>query len=259
MKRLGALALCLWAGLALAEPAWQVEAGLGQEGMDGGRPPWRQADLALRGPLAGRGTLEVSARRTERFNLHDSELGLRMGRPVDERWSAALAVTGSPTRQLLPGWSAGGEVQRLWGDGWVSVAGLRVARHVAVTATTVSLTQERYFASAPLGEWRAALHASATALSGSGAGRGAGSGSGLRFQLDHQFNPNLRLGILWAAGREWEPVGAGAWTVMRVRSQAATAHWKLAPGWSMLAAWSNTEVRGVYRRSGGRLGVQRDL
>lgn len=234
-------------------PAWQAEFGLGRESLSGGLAAWQQTDLTLRHSWAARSQFELRARRTDRFDLVDRELGVSLALPLAEGWDASLAASASPTHRILPRADVTAGLQRQLGNGWVLGGALRATRYDVDRANALSLGAERYFGSAAVGEWRAAATLTATRLAGLGS-----SGAG-RVQLDRYFGERARLGLLIAAGREIDNLGQGALLVSDVRSVVLLGRWPLGPAAALSGEIGQTRLGSLYRRSGGRLGVQLDF
>lgn len=249
-----ACAAALGPVLALAQASpWQAEFGLGRESLSGGLPAWQQADLALRRRWAPHSQFEFKARRTERFGLVDRELGVGVALPLADGWDASLSVATSPTHRVLPRTDATATLQRQLGDGWVLGGSLRAVHYDADRTAAVSLGVERYFGSAALGDWRAAASLTATRLSG------LGSSGSARVQIDRYFGDRGRLGLLLSGGREVDNLGQGALQVSDVQSLALLGRWPLGSAWALSGEIGQTRLGSLYRRSGGRLGVELDF
>ena len=235
------------AGAASAQ-AWQAELGAGAESLSGGRPGWRQHDAALRWRLAPRALLEGSARSTERFDLRDREWGAGLAAPIGGAWSGALSIAVSPTHRVLPHGSAGAQLQRALAGGWLLGIGWKRTRYDVSSTTGLTLGAERYWR-----DWRGAAAWIHTRVDG-----GAATDA-LRLQLDRSFGEQSRLGIVVAAGREIDDLGVSQLTLSRVESVAVLGRWQFAPRWAAVGDLGTQRVGSLYRRSGGRLGVQLDF
>jgi YaiO family outer membrane protein len=221
---------------------WQAEFGAARETLSGERPSWTQVDAALRRAWAPGTRFELFTRRTERFELVDRELAAGLALPLSERWSLSLGTATSPTHRVLPHGSAEAGLQFALGDGWVAGAAFKRTRY----DTTHS--SGRY-----AGAWRAAAAWIHTRLDG---GRSTDAG---RLQLDHFFSDDNRLGLIVASGREVDDAGAAQVNVLQVDTVALVGRWRLAPGWALVGDLGSTRVGSIYRRNGGRLGVQLDF
>ncbi len=236
------------AGTPAPAADWQAEAGAGRETLTGGRAAWTQVDAALHHQFSETTRVGLQARRTERFGFTDNELGASLGTRFDADWSAGFTAAASGTHQILPRWHLGGEVQRRLGDGWVLGAGLRHTRYDLDSASALSISVERY-----VGAWRLAATASQTRL------QGASSAAAGRLQVDRYFlGERAKLGLIVAAGRELDNLGAGTILVSNVESFALLGQWPLAAGWAVLGDVGAHRHGSLYRRSGGRLGVRLD-
>lgn len=231
--------------------AWQAEAGLTHETLDRGRPAWREADLTLRRRDAGGTLLELGARRTERWQLQDTELAATLGLRLDPAWTAQATLAASPTHRVLPRTALALRAQRAGAGGWVFGGGAKRAEYDADRTTAVEAGVERYFGSAGAGEWRAAATLIHTRLDA------GASAAMLRWQLDRYFGPHGRIGLLLAHGREVERLDTGL-LALPSRTALVQAHWPLGGAWTLLAQWGTTELEGQVRRTGGRVGVRLD-
>lgn len=236
----------------LAPAQWQAEFGVGHEAVRAG-DDWRQLDLALRHTLAPRTTLELTARRTTRYDRDDHEFGLGGSLALGNDWTAHAAATTSPTHEVLPRWSLAAGAQRAFGGGWVLGAEARSTRYTADRADALRVNVERYFGDADVGAWRAALSLGTTRL------QGASSASAGRIQLDRYFGERGRLGLLLARGDEAERDEFGRLAVNDVRSVVLLGRWPLGERVALTGELGHHRVGAVYRRSGGRLGVQLDF
>ena len=240
---------CLAAALAVQAAPWQAELGAGAERLSGGRSGWRQTDGALRYAFAPRASAELNVRRTERFELRDSEIGAAIAAPIGGAWSGALAIASSPTHRTLPRGSVAGRLQRALGDGWAAGAGLKRTRYDEAATTGLSLAIERYF-----GNWRAAAEVLHTRVDSGGPSTDA-----LRLQLDRYIGERSRVGLIVAGGREIDDLGVSTLTISQVETVALVGRWQVAPSWALVADIGSSRVGSLYRRSGGRLGVQLDF
>ncbi|HET9822314.1 MAG TPA: YaiO family outer membrane beta-barrel protein [Burkholderiaceae bacterium] len=238
---------------AQAPAAWQLELGTARESLTRGLPDWTQTDIAVRRALAPRTTVELNARRTERFGLRDSEWGLAAALPLAPGWSASLGATASDTHRVLPRASALAGLQRELGDGWVAGASLRHTRYSADRANALALEAERYFGSAAAGEWRVAAQLTAARLAG------VGGTQSLRVQVDRYFGPRSRVGLLASTGREIDHLGQGRALVSDAQTVVLLGRWAVDADWSLTGELGSTRLADRYRRSGGRLGVQLDF
>lgn len=254
MRRGLAFVAALLPALACAQATpWQAEFGAGHESLSGGLGDWQQADLALRGYWAPRSSFELNARATERFGRRDRGLGAGVAWPLENGWGATLTANASTTHQILARWSLGADLQRAMGSGWVLGGGLRATRYDIDRANALSFTAERYFGSRDLGDWRAAATVTSTRLAGLATSHAA------RVQVDRYFGERGRLGLLVASGREIENLGQGSLVISGVQSIAVVARWPLGPTWALTGEIAQTRLGSLYRRSGGRLGVQLDF
>jgi YaiO family outer membrane protein len=246
-------------------PAWQVELGAGTERLSNGSPDWRQVDFTLRRRHAAGGAGELGLRRVERYGRSDGELSAGAAWPIAPDWSLALRAAASDGRFLA---RLGGQadLSRRLDGGWVLGAGVGRSLYdpeggVASGTSSLRATVERY-----VGAWRFAAGASRARLDG------GESASALRLQIDHYVTDSARVGLLVARGDELEYDTLGV-LASRVEAVALVGRWALVPGWALAGELSRTTVRDTvrrggppggssavgYRRSGGRLALQRDF
>jgi YaiO family outer membrane protein len=262
----GVLLACALLAPAQADtPPWQVELGLGSERLSNDSPDWRQLDLALRRRLEGGMVADVGLRRVERYGRRDGEMSVGATWPLTADWTLALRAAASNGR-FLATTSGQAELTRRLDGGWVLGAGFGRSLYdpeggVASGTSTARANVERY-----VGAWRFAAGASRARLD-----RGE-SASALRLQLDHYFNDSARLGLLVARGDELEYDTLGV-LASRVGAVALLGRVPLVQGWAVTGELSRTRVRDTvrrggpaggassagYRRSGGRLALQRDF
>jgi YaiO family outer membrane protein len=261
------LGLALGAALAAtasAQPAaMQVEVGASVEHLDNGSADWRQLDLALRHRSAPDRVNEIGLRRVERYGQRDAELSAGVSLPLNADWG--LAVRASVSDGAFLARLAGHvDLTRRLPDGWVLGAGLGRGRYepaggIASGTTTLRGSVERYF-----GAWRLAAGVSRARLDG---GHGA---TALRLQADRFFGDSARVGLIVARGNELEYDPQGVLS-SRVGAVALVGRWSFAPGWALVGDLGRTTVSDVerrggpggaapgYRRSGGRLALQREF
>lgn len=275
MRRLFACAFSLATLAALPVAAqeqrpWQAELGAGVERFSNQLDDWQQVDFALRSRFAPRSLLEGNLRQTRRRGFDDSELGAAFALPFGSGWSLGGGVNFSPTHRVLA--KSGGRIDlsRELAGGWVASAGLARSLYEGEGAagssgnTLLRLGVERY-----VGAWRFAAGYNRSRLDG-----GEGDNGGL-LQLDHYFDDRGRLGVIAAAGRELEnDPSLGGVLSNRVETLALVGAWPVDADWALVGSLgvtrqSDARVRtgpragqGVgasYRRTGLRLGVQRDF
>jgi YaiO family outer membrane protein len=231
--------------------------------LDNGSPDWRQLDLALRHRSAPERVNEIGLRRVERYGQRDAELSAGVSLPLGTDWGLALRASLADGAFLA---RAAGQVDltRRLADGWVLGAGLGRGLYapeggIASGTTTLRGSVERY-----VGAWRLAAGASHARLDG---GHGA---SALRLQVDRYFGDDSRVGLIVARGDELEYDPQGVLS-SRVGAVALVGRWSFATGWALAGDLGRTTVRDVerrggsggsapgYRRSGGRLALQREF
>jgi YaiO family outer membrane protein len=246
MRSAAVLAACMLAAATVRAEGWQAELGAGVEHLTGGRPDWRQLDAALRYGFAPRAIVELSARRTERFELRDDEFGVAVAAPIAGAWSGSVTLLSSPTHRNLPHGSVAAQLQRALVGGWVVGGGLKHTRYDDDSTLGLSLGVDRY-----VGAWRVAgawLH---TRVDSDGTTTDA-----LRLQLDRYIGEQHRIGVIVSGGQEVEDLAVAELRISEVDTIALVGRWRLTPRWAVVGDIGTTRVGSRYRRSGGRLGAQ---
>jgi YaiO family outer membrane protein len=248
MRALAAAVLLLAAGVSRAA---QVELAYGEEVLTRGYAGWRAASLEAGWGGAGEAALTLSARALDRFALRDLEAGAAGSVPLGAGWRAGAEASASATHRVVPAWSAGLQLQRALGRGFVASAAARWSRYLAAaTATDTglgSLGVERYFGAQRLA-WTGYLSTLAGTWSGS-----------QRLAWDLFLREGDRLGVAIAAGRELESVGGGEVRGARVFAAALTGRHAVADGWSLSWELGVQRQGELYVRTGGRVGLRRDF
>jgi YaiO family outer membrane protein len=257
-----ALGASLAAAAAAQPAAMQVEIGAGVEHLDNGSADWRQLDLALRHRSAPDRINEIGLRRVERYGQRDAELSAGVSLPLSADWGLALRAS-LADGAFLARLAGQLDVTRRLPDGWLLGAGVGRSRYepaggIASGTTTLRGSAERY-----VGAWRLAAGVSRARLDG---GHGA---TALRLQADRYFGDSSRLGLIVARGDELEYDLQGVLS-SRVGAVALVGRWSFAPGWALAGELGRTTVSDLerrggpgaspgYRRSGGRLALQREF
>ena len=238
------LALALFAGRA---GALELEGGLTHERLTKDRPDWSSVYLEAAHDLAPRRTLYGLLRRTERFDLRDTEFAAGYYHPFDANWTALVEASYSPDHNVLPESSALGHISWARAGGWVLSGGLRVSEYTENGARVAMAGIERYF-----GSYRAAY----TLYNGKP--EGESSASSHRLAFDHYYaGERSRIGVAVTWGREVEYVGPPTGIIVSdVRALILIGrHW-LTPSWALSWDFGTHEQGDLYRRTGGRLGLR---
>jgi YaiO family outer membrane protein len=248
--RLCAAALCLGLCAAGAQGGpLTVEAAHGAERLTSGFADWRTSELlaSWRSPAGWTGS--AALRRTERFELNDTQWGGGLAWPLAPQWRAEAELDLSDTHRVLPAWRWRSRAWREGVAGWnLALGGGRTLYRGATGAQgtrTAELQAERYGA-----DWRFAWAGSATRLDGGGVG------SVHLWRVDAYRSERLTLGALLGFGRELENVPQLGVVASSVRSAALKMQYAATPNWSLSAELTSHRQGDRYERNGWRLGLR---
>ena len=226
----------------------QAELGVTHESLSGGRADWRSVYVEILRRQPDRTSFSALVRRTSRFDQTDSEVGLGASTIPAPQWTVAVDGTFSDTYRVLPHGSLGVSVGRSFEHGFALGVGLKRSEYRLEDTWLASATGERYW-----DNFRAAL-----TLYGARLNEGGTAGS-QRVAFDVFYADRSRAGLSLARGRELEANGSGGVIVSKVRAGAVTGtHWmnqQWAVSWEV--GWH--EQGDLYRRTGIRVGLRREL
>lgn len=229
-------------------PSLQLEGGGSYENLDSGYDDWTSSYLEGAWSWAPRKTFYSGVRRTERFGLEDSELWAGAYYPLSKRVTGVLDASVSPTHDVLPKWSALGQVEIALDGGF----GLQLGgRHTEYTDTNVDqgiATVEYYF-----GNNRIAYTFYRTYLEGDN------PVNAHRLAVAHyygRFGERSSFGLAGSTGQEVESQGAGRVFVTDVRSAVLVGrHW-LSQHWALSYEAGQHRAVDRYLRNAVRIGVR---
>jgi YaiO family outer membrane protein len=242
-------ALAAWAQGEFKE-SLRLEVGASSErGAGAPSGPWGQTDATLRWGFAPRANAEITLRRADRFGVVDSEWGLGVAGPVAPLWSAGLSLTRSTNGELLPTTGLRAELAHELGGGWVlgGAWSRRLYKQNASRAT--SLTVEHY-----VGAWRIAGTGTLAQLEGV-----QRDSTAWRLQLDREFEPGHKLGVVAANGSELDADGQGGAVTNRFQAFRVLGRWALTPDWALLGDVGVQRQKGLGGRNGGRVALEHRL
>jgi YaiO family outer membrane protein len=228
-------------------PDNEVEIGFTRESLTKGLPSWSSLYVEGLHRYGERHTLYGALRRTSRFDLEDTEATVGLYYPLDAAWTLNVEGSASPDHNVLPRYTAYGQLHRNLGSGWGAAAGYRHTEYTASGVGIASVLLERYWAG-----WRAAYSLY------SGRPEGASSAPSHRFQLEAHYGDRDRVGLSYTTGRESENVGPprGLITSDVRELMLYGQHW-LTRDWAVTYELLTHEQGDLYRRRGGRLGLRR--
>lgn len=239
------LALALGPAAAFGEPVTPgLELSTGRQQLSNSSPDWTEhaARLSLR-----RGTrefTELGLVQTERFGLRDDQLTGVFVRPLDERLTATLDASLSPTRRVLARHHLGGSLQYEFAPAWLVHGGLRHTRYESNVVNQGHLMLEHYVGNFGwLAAWRP-VHTQ---------GRDTAS---LELRGSYYYGERSAASLSLSDGREAVLVGGGDVRLADVRAAVISGrHW-LRPDWALNYEWGVTHQGDFYTRRGWRIGVQ---
>ena len=249
MKALGfaALICCTIMTPALAETAGRsttVEVAHERESLSNGLADWRETSLQIGHNVAPRQAVGLSLRQTSRFGLDDTAAGLTWAQPLNERLTASLEASASPTHRVLARHALGASLQYEFAPAWLVHTGLKSTQYDNASVNQGLLMLEHYV-SAFSGSlaWRpvSALgtHSQSTELRG-----------------NYYYGDKSMVGLIVASGQEATTLGNQTVVLADVRSVALIGrHW-VRGDWGLTYAITRTRQGSFYNRNGVRLGVQ---
>lgn len=223
----------------------EFEVGATHDRLSNRSPDWTSIYVDGKKKLGDDKTLYGTLRETRRFGLTDQEARGGYYFPLAENWTGLFEANASSTHNVLPKWSALGEIIHNFGGGWVGHLGLRETEYNSSTSTRKMLTVERYW-----GNFRAAYTFSASQTSS------GGSPSGSRINVNYYYGDGSSIGLGHGRGKEIESIGPDALLISNVRSVTLTGrHW-FNPAWALTYDWGTHEQGTSYTRDGFSLGLR---
>jgi YaiO family outer membrane protein len=225
-------------------PPSVLTASVSHEGLSNGQASWQDQSVGLQKGFAPRSLWEIGARRAQRFGLRDSEFNAGLTMPLSQGWNGSVAATYSAdsrffahargtlqlTRSLSGGWDLHGQWQRRVYD--------------AITTNTLGAGVDKY-----VGDWRYA------ALLTYGRSNIGPIGTVARFQVDRDFGDRAKLSAIATVGRELDSAKPGS-QAYRVNSYVLFGVLPMTAKWSLRGELGTHQLGDLYRRTGGRLGVE---
>jgi YaiO family outer membrane protein len=224
-------------------PPTEAHAGVGYEALTAGMAAWTEGFARLQTGLGHGMGVHLQARRTERFDLADTQVQAGLDARVGG-WGGAVEVALSPTGNVLPTLSVLAELHRDLGRGWVVSAGGRHLDHDIGPVRIGTFTTDYYAGDYRLG-YALSLgfvdDASAAAHRAS-ASRYYGAGSGVT--------------VLVGAGQSVERLGVEDLLITDIRAVAVWGvHWA-SPRIGITYGASFNRHGALFDRRGAQLGVR---
>lgn len=238
-----------WALPVEPEPApepqdWRFDARAGYQHLTNGAGDWQSYALDAKRDFGGDRSAYATLRLTRRFGLLDQSIFAGYAAPLTEGLAGVLEASYSPTAQVLPSWTAHGQlIVRLW-DGWDVQGGLSRDNYPTTADNRVSLVLERYF-----GAWRASYTLGVTQLPGN------------YYPLSHQlalgYNFNARDFVVAtaASGQEMDYVAAGRLLTSDVLALDLRGEYWLTSHWALTGDLGWVRQGDLYQRFGGQFGL----
>lgn len=250
LRGMALLAALAATAAAAAEPRGfrvEAEAGGSLERLSNGRADWRSADLSVMARNERNQSYYGRARRTERFDLRDSELQAGTYQPIGAAWGLQLEASASSTHRVLPRDSVLVQLDRRFEHGWGIQAGYRRSRYTAGGTDLVVGTLERYFSA-----YRAAYSVYL------GRPDGAGFSPSHRLQLGYYYDAERSfVAVSVSSGREVENVPPDGLLESRVKAISLFGRHEFAPGWAIRYELYRQRQGDLYTRRGLALGIRR--
>lgn len=221
-----------------------AELSVEQQRLSNGGPDWNESVFKLFGGRAARQRAELSWTRSDRFNLHDEQLGAAYVHPLGDALTLALEITLSPTRQFLPSHSEGALLQYEFSPSWLIHAGWKSRQYTDTTVQQQTLMLEHYLASF---SWALAWRPVQALGSQS---------SSTELRASYYYGDKNSLGFSLSAGQEATPSGGAAIQMVDVQSLALSGRHQLNAAWALNYVASSTRQGNFYVRNGLLLGVQ---
>lgn len=230
-------------GAAAADP-WSVELATGRQQLSNGYADWTENAARLTHRWGTRHASELGLVQTQRFGLDDDQLTGLLVRPLDERLTATLDASLSPTHRVLPHQHLGALLQYEFAPAWLVHGGLRSTQYNSATVTLGTAMLEHYVSAF---SWLLAWRPVQTQGS---------STSSTEVRGSYYYGDRSSVSLSLAAGQEAVQVSD---TVLQLADVRATTlggrHW-LNSDWALNYEWNSTRQGDFYTRSGWRIGVQ---
>ena len=227
------------------EPETQVEIGSSYEFVNKDKPDWQTYYSSINHKFSTGQVLYGTASAVRRFETTDANFMIGYVQPLSEskRWIATVEASGSPNHQILPTASFFGQVERIFGKGWIGRAGLRHSRYPADIVNMGIFGAERYFKA-----YRGAYTLYVAHLNGKG------TALSHAFQGSYYYGERNSVGAGFAFGQEIESVPGGLIKTDVLDFSFTGRHWMTNKwGLSYVAVWHRQGD--IYTRGGAQIGL----
>ena len=227
------------------DPETVVELGASYEFVNKDRPDWQTYYFSINHKFSTGQVLYGTASAVRRFETTDANFMIGFVQPLTEskRWIATVEAAGSPNHQILPTASFFGQVERIFGKGWIGRAGLRHSRYPSDIVNMGIFGAERYFKA-----YRGAYTLYVAHLNGKG------TAFSHAFQGSYYYGERNSVGAGFAFGQEIESVPGGLLKTDVLDFSFTGRHWMTNKwGLSYVAVWHRQGD--IYTRGGGQIGL----
>jgi YaiO family outer membrane protein len=227
------------------DPETVVELGASYEFVSKDSPDWQTYYFSINHKFSTGQVLYGTASAVRRFETTDPNFMIGFVQPLTEskRWIATVEAGGSPNHQILPTTSFLGQVERIFGKGWIGRAGLRHSRYPTDIVNMGIFGAERYFKA-----YRGAYTLYVAHLNGKG------TAFSHAFQGHYYYGERNNVGVGFAFGQEIESVPGGLIRTDVLDFSFTGRHWMTNKwGLSYVAVWHRQGD--LYTRSGGQIGL----
>jgi len=227
------------------DPETVVELGASYEFVDQDNPDWQTYYSSINHKFSTGQVLYGTASAVRRFETTDANFMIGFVQPLTEskRWIATVEASGSPNHQILPTASFFGQVERIFGKGWIGRAGLRHSRYPADIVNMGIFGAERYFKA-----YRGAYTLYVAHLNGKG------TALSHAFQGSYYYGERNSVGAGFAFGQEIESVPGGLIKTDVLDFSFTGRHWMTKKwGLSYVAVWHRQGD--FYTRGGAQIGL----
>lgn len=178
--------------------------------LSGNYGTWYVSSLYFQRKSADRKIIWGQYRNSKRRTFRDQEVIGGIYKPLGKKWAFTAEGMYSPTKHFVGGFSAMGEVERIFKGGWVGHVGARYTSYTTVKATTSYALVEKYWGNNRLANTIYITHLS-----------NAGTAPSYRVQYNRYYGERVNsFGAAFSFGREHENIGppvgilrANTWSV----------------------------------------------
>ena len=227
------------------DPETVLELGASYEFVNKDRSDWQTYGFWITHKFSTGQVLYGTASAVRRFETTDANFMIGFVQPLTEskRWIATVEAGGSPNHQILPTASFFGQVERIFGKGWIGRAGLRHSRYPSDIVNMGVFGAERYFKA-----YRGAYTLYVAHLNGKG------TALSHAFQGSYYYGERNSVGAGFAFGQEIESVPVGLIKTDVLDFSFTGRHWMNNKwGLSYVVVWHRQGE--IYTRGGAQIGL----